>query len=148
MDSATYRAQLRNVLDASTGHLIRRMREFIGAPQPSASYVDFESIADPHGNDFPILVGLFDGDGATGTAKERTFFHVVPFRLPPNLNPSAMDWGTLDASDEYDDVFFSWFRECWVSAGGLNYNIPAFIGERDGFDWLNLSSGEWINRMK
>jgi len=38
-----------------------------------------------------------------------------------------------------------WFTECWQSAGGSNFDTPAFIMEEDGmFDPINLKTGKSI----
>ncbi len=147
--SIQYREELAGVFEKVKMDFVRRLREFVALPvPPDADYVDFEEIADPHGKEFPVLIALhLRPEGILG-GSERCFMSSVPFTLPPELNPAASDCGVSDASADFDEVFFPWFQECWIAAGGLHYPIPAFVGERDGFVWLDLSSGEWIDRMK
>lgn len=147
--SAQYRDRLAGVFAKVKESFVRRLREFIALPvPPDADYVDFEEIADPHGKEFPVLIALHVRPEGILCGSERCFFASVPFSLPPELNPAASDCGVVDASADYAEFFFPWFQDCWIAAGGLRYPLPAFVGERDGFDWLDLSSGQWVDRMK
>lgn len=147
--SVQYRGELASLFESVKESFVRRLREFVELPlPPDADYVDFEEIADPDGKEFPVLIALHVRPEGILCDNRRCFFGSVPFALPPELNPAASDCGVFDASADFDEVFFPWFQECWIAAGGLHYPIPAFVGERDGFDWLDLSSGEWVNRMK
>jgi hypothetical protein len=151
MDASSihYRTELRCLLDSVSHHFVQRLGEFIKIPVPSeVEYVDFEEELDPHGKTFPILVGLNVKGGGVYCDERRSFFHAVPFLLPPKLNPAASDCGVDDASGDYSDIFFPWFYECWIAAGGLRYRTSAFVGERHGFMWMELSSGEWIDRYQ
>ena len=147
MNSASaYRKALEAFLASYDEEVTRRLRDFVAMPfEPDAAHVLFEDFLDSHGTKFPVLIALTTSSSGVYCDARRCILSTMSFNIPPSLNPAASDCDVDDASEEWRSVFFSWFQQRWIAAGGLSYGLPASIGEHDAPEAFDLMLGKWIS---
>jgi hypothetical protein len=116
-------------------------------PPPEVKILAFEMQAD--WRDFPVCVFAMDDE-----SPDEVYFK-PPFngKLLPKAG-ALIPIGAID-QDAYEDagvatfesgtrVMAEWFGECWHTAGGAKFPIPAYINLHDSSRYFDLREHRWV----
>ena len=145
---ADFDREFRGHLDRLTKPLVSELRAILKAKPPLlVKILSFEMQAD--WRNFPVYAFAMDDK-----APNEVYFE-LPFKGPllPDAGQLIPD-GAID-QDAYEDddiatyesgarVLAEWFGECWHTAGGANYRLPAYINLHDSSRYFDLRARRWI----
>ena len=140
--------EFRPYLDRHTAALVAALRNVITSPVPPVVKVlVFETQAD--WEEFPVNVFAMDD------ASPKEVYYESPFNdtLLPGVGPLVPD-GAIDQDGYEEDgvatfesgarLMAVWFGECWHTADGGKFSIPAYIHLHDDSDYFDLGARRWV----
>ena len=145
---AAFENEFRKHIERLTEPLVAALRKIIKAKRPTiVKVLSFEMQSD--WRRFPVCVFALD------EAEPDEVYFKPPFNGPLLSDAGALiPPGAID-QDAYEDagvatfesgarVLAEWFAECWHTAGGAKFPIPAYIHLHDSSCYFDLRKRRWI----
>ena len=128
-----YRNRLKSELEEASAELINYFQSVIDRGALS-KVLDYEFHIDSVDSDMPVIchTELSPFNGMKSIVSEE-LFRGEKFE---SLDDSLWDITT--------EMFFDWFLDCWINAGGEYYKGNAYLAIHDDISSLDLKTGEWI----
>lgn len=139
--------QFRRQLDRFTVRLTAKLRALIETGLPGTFAVQwFEMQSD--WRDFGVCAFAMDSDGVNEKCWEAPFYGELLPDTEPLVPEGAIEQdGFEDAGiDTYERggrLMAEWFGECWRTAGGESFPLPAYISLHDSVECYDLRTFTW-----
>lgn len=143
-----FEREFRKAIEKFTPKLVTALRKTIATKVPGAVKVlVFEMQSDWEG--FPVHSFAMDDESPDEIYFKKPFSGPVLSKVG-DLIPE----GTID-QDGYEEsgvatfetgacVLAEWFGECWQTAGGKAFSIPAYIHHHGRSQYFDLRAGRWV----
>lgn len=117
--------------------------------------LDFSAFIDPSNFEMSIMMFSMDkqanevfAEGSAGFAgSEEVLPEMAYFQLEDKDRDEFFNFYEANEEEilpQEQSIVADWFRECWVKAGGLHVEFPAYFLFHDEYKALELKSNQWI----
>ncbi|MDY3558349.1 hypothetical protein R5W23_005044 [Gemmata sp. JC673] len=150
---AMFDREFRGHIERLREPLVAALRKLIATPLPAGEFevLSFEMQAD--WRDFPVYAFAMDREAVNEEYFEPPFKGNVLPRAGPLIPKGSID------QDRYEDsgvatfesgarVLAEWFGECWHAAGGVGFQLPAYISLHDGSRYFDLRARRWVRAIE
>ena len=145
--------KLKDHLDALSPVVVNEMKALMtelsawGADDDNIVFYRFEVQADGHYltfGDIDIFQGAMNEPFMNGMhmIPENKFF--LDLELVSNFDEIEQSFSTFHAAQA--EIFFEWFSDCFMRAGGHRMEKPFLLCYNDDTDYFNLGTKKWIKQ--
>jgi hypothetical protein len=145
---ATFDREFRGHIEPLTQPLVAALNKLIATELPGAFEVlSFEIQAD--WRSFPVCAFAMDRQAINEVYFEPPFKGQILPNTGPLIPKGAIDQERYEAAgvatfESGARVLAEWFGECWHSAGGAGFPLPAYINLHDSSRYLDLHDRRWV----
>ena len=147
---AAFDREFRGHIERFTEVLVNALRKLIAAEVPDGEFevLSFEMQAD--WRYFPVQAFAMDREAIDEEYYERPFCgKVLPKSAGPLVPKGAIDQDRYESAgvatfESGARVLAEWFGECWHTAGGAGFALPAYISLHDSSRYFDLHARRWV----
>jgi hypothetical protein len=145
-------AEFRGHVERFTPKLVPALRRITSATPPPVVKIQLFVIQSDWG-EFPVHAFAMDDASPDEVSFKRPFYGKVlkgREKLVPQgaIDQDAYEDAGVDTFESGARVLAEWFGECWESAGGSRFPIPAYIHHHDRPSYYDLRRKRWVKESQ